>query len=161
FPPAAHEPGVLQGLQVEGQTRLRGVEHALQLAHTALAVGEQPHDLEPGLVRERVEPAGGPADVGNGGCGHDISNVSNYLALIYLTKRDFLMTLDHAVLTEDSSPTITLKGADLRRIVACVLDTYFRDEECGGFVRSQAPYITQRVLESALAIQDGTCSEKC
>src|SRR5205807_9450752 len=45
-------------------------ERALQLAHAALAVREQPHDLEPGLVRERVESLGGSADVGKGGRGH-------------------------------------------------------------------------------------------
>src|SRR5207245_220130 len=70
-PTIAHEPRILERFQMEGQTRLRAVEHVLQLAHAALAVREQPHDLEPGLVRERVEPPGGPADVGERGRGHD------------------------------------------------------------------------------------------
>src|SRR5437016_1574856 len=57
---------------MKGQTRLRGVEHILQLAHAALAVREQPHDFEPRRVRKRVEPAGRSADVGKGGRGHEI-----------------------------------------------------------------------------------------
>src|ERR1041385_5914775 len=46
------------------EARLRGVEHVLQLAHAALAVRQQAHDLEPGLVREGVEYAGRLRDLG-------------------------------------------------------------------------------------------------
>src|ERR1051325_11070795 len=49
---------------MKGEARLRGVEHVLQLAHAALAVRQQAHDLEPGLVREGVEYACRLRDLG-------------------------------------------------------------------------------------------------
>src|SRR5205823_12844956 len=70
LPPIAHEPRVFESLQMEGQAGLRRVEYILQLAHAALAVRQQPHDLEPGLVRECVEHTRSAPNHGNGRRGH-------------------------------------------------------------------------------------------
>src|SRR6266545_4376333 len=68
--PIGHEPGVLQGFQVKREARLRRAERGLELAHAALPVGEQSHDLEPGRVRERVEPPRGADRRRQDGRGH-------------------------------------------------------------------------------------------
>src|SRR5438034_657469 len=70
LPAIAHQSGVLQRLEMERQQGLCGAEGVLELAHAALGMGEQPDDLQPGLVGERVEPARGAAGLGEGGRRH-------------------------------------------------------------------------------------------
>src|SRR5207248_7035857 len=66
FPAIGYEPRVLQSLQMEREPRLRRIEYILQLAHAALAVRQQPHDLKPGLVRACVQHPRSAPNHGNG-----------------------------------------------------------------------------------------------
>src|SRR5688572_23929738 len=58
FLPVRHQPGELEGLEMEGEARLCRAHRPRQVADAALPTAQPPHDLETGLVRERVEPAG-------------------------------------------------------------------------------------------------------
>src|ERR1019366_4713298 len=73
-----HEPGVLERLQMERQPRLCRVEVVGELADAAFAAEEALDDLQPRLVGEGMEPAGGLRGVEGGGCGHEL-NVSIFL----------------------------------------------------------------------------------
>ena len=54
-PPVGDEAGVLQGLQVEREPRLAGLERVRQVADALLAAQELADDPEAGLVRQGVE----------------------------------------------------------------------------------------------------------
>src|SRR5882672_3823299 len=62
------------------------MEDVLQLAHAALPVRKQLHDLEPGLIRERVKPPGGSADVRRRPHGH-VLNISSYIDVSTVASR--------------------------------------------------------------------------
>src|SRR5205809_5108543 len=73
LPPIGYKPSVLQRLEVKRQPGLCGAEGVLELAHAALGMGEQPDDLQPGLVGERVEPARGAVGLRQGRGGHGLA----------------------------------------------------------------------------------------
>src|SRR5258708_27047809 len=51
----AEQPGVLQGLEVERQARLSGLQHVGQVAHALLAAPQSPDDPEPRRLGQRAK----------------------------------------------------------------------------------------------------------
>ena len=59
-----NEPRVFQYAEVKRQSRLRGVELALQLAYAPFSVAQHFHDGKSGGIRQRVEEGDGAIEVG-------------------------------------------------------------------------------------------------
>src|SRR5437879_9194605 len=54
----AQQPGVLQGLEVERQARLSGLQHVGQVAHALLAAAQSLDDPEPRRIGQRAKQCG-------------------------------------------------------------------------------------------------------
>src|SRR3954471_1992309 len=74
------QSGILQHFQVEGQSRLGGIEGLGEIADAALASAKALQDREPGLVRESVKQDRRSAEVDGCACGHG-DNISIFLDL--------------------------------------------------------------------------------
>src|SRR5204863_9186990 len=117
------DPRVLEGLEVERQARLAGLEGVGEIAHALLAAAEPLDDLQARGISQRVKQLGGPLEVGRG-CRH--GSIMNKYFLISQAARPVQQLL--ALLLPDR---VALEGEsqDARRLgnVGFVLDGRLAD----------------------------------